>query len=71
MVTELSLQTASRIWCDPRTEHLTMNLELATVFAEKLDEYKDAIIWMSGSSDFAPEGQAGKHFREIRENLLS
>jgi len=31
---------------------------LAEAFAEIVDEYREALMWCSGSADFGPEGQA-------------
>ena len=36
MTREEALQLAAQCWCDPRTENNTLDLELATVFAEQL-----------------------------------
>ena len=70
MVTEHSLQVAGSLWCDPRTSHLVMIPELALVFAEKLDEYKEAIIWMSGSPSFSPESESWDAWQKLRDTLL-
>lgn len=51
---------AAQAWCDERTSHLEMDPELTEVFAEKIDQYLDALIWCSGSADFAEGGQAHK-----------
>ena len=70
MATAHSRGIAAQAWCDPRTKHLVMIQELAEVFAETLDRYKDAIIWMSGSPSFSPESEAWGHWQEIRDTLL-
>jgi hypothetical protein len=57
---ELAAVTAER---DRRGE---MNEELRVLVEESLG----AIIWMSGSADFGPDGQAGEHWAEIRDGLL-
>ena len=43
---------------------------LDLVFAEKLNEYKAAIIWMSGSPSFSPEGEGWDGWVKIRDSLL-
>lgn len=35
-----------------------------------LGEAEAALIWMSGSSDFAADEPAGKHWAEIRDDLI-
>ncbi len=70
MATAHSRGIAAQAWCDPRTSHLIMEPELAEVFAEKLDKYKEAIIWMSGAPAFAPEGEAWQGWQMIRDTLL-
>jgi hypothetical protein len=37
---------------------------------EKIEKLKDALIWMSGSDDFAPGGKAHTGWVEINERLL-
>ena len=70
MPTEHSLQVAGSLWTDKRTAHLMMIPELAMVFAEKLDEYKDALIFMSGAPSFEPDGVAWEEWVKIRDSLL-
>ena len=70
MATAHSRGIAAQAWCDPRTEKLVMIPELAEVFAETLDRYKDALIWMSGSPSFSPEGEAWEAWQKIRDTLL-
>ena len=71
MATAHSRGIAAQAWCDPRTSHLVMIPELAEVFAETLDRYKDAISWMSMSPSFSPEDEVfWQHWKEIRDTLL-
>lgn len=37
-------EKAAQCWCDPRTEHIAMIPELATVFAEKLASERKAVL---------------------------
>jgi len=55
---ETSLQIAARIWCEPSCEKITMDPTLATEFARAIDQYREALIWCSGSSDFNEGGGA-------------
>lgn len=36
----------------------------------KIEEYKEALIWCSGSQDFQLEGKARKGWEKIRKRLL-
>ena len=67
---EISLGIAARAWCTPTTSHITMVPELATVFAEIIDDYREALIWCSGSADFGPGGQATKGWDKICKPLI-
>ena len=74
MSAELSTKAttvAAQAWCTPTTSHITMIPELAQEFARIVDEYRSAIIWMSGASDFAEGGQAHAHWVRVREHLVS
>ena len=70
MTTDHSHQVAGFLFTDPRVSHIQMIPELALVFAEKLDEYKNAIEWMSGSPSFAPDEEAHDGWVKIRDSLL-
>ena len=70
MATAHSRGLAAQAWCDPRTSCIVMDPVLAEVFAEMLDRYKEAIIWMSGSSSFGPEGEAVEDWRKLRDALF-
>ena len=39
MPSEIAIATAAQCWCDPRTETREMDVELATVFAERVDAW--------------------------------
>jgi len=47
-----------------------MDSKLATVFAEVIDEYIEAIQWCSGSADFGEGGQARDGWNKIMPPLL-
>lgn len=70
MATEHSRGIAAQAWCDPRTSHLGMIPELAEVFAETLDRYRDAILWLYDQPSFTLKGKAWEHWHEIRDTLL-
>ena len=65
-----AIEVAAQCWCDPRTSNRSMDVELATVFAEQIDRYIEALIWCSGSQDFAEEGIARVGWLEVRNRLL-
>lgn len=63
---EKARQVAAQAWCDPETSGVVMDPRLAEAFARRLavaldhlNHAADTAVWMSGSSDFSPEGQAG------------
>ena len=70
MPSEKAIQEAAGCWCDPRTSDRTMDVALATVIAEKIDQYRDALIWASGSPSFAPGGEARTGWEQVTEALL-
>lgn len=61
---------AARIWTRESCEKITMVEELAMEFARTIDEYRDALIWCSGSADFGQGGQAEVGFEKIRHRLI-
>jgi hypothetical protein len=61
---------AARCWCDPRVSDREMDSELAEVFAEKIEEYINALRWCGGSSDFAQDGEAREGWEKIVLPLL-
>ena len=65
-----AMEIAASCWCDPRTDNTSMDPILATVFAEQVDRYIEALIWCSGAADFAPEGRAGKQWLKIQKELV-
>ena len=58
MATEAALRKAAQAWCKSATSHRVMVPELAEAFADIIDEYREALIWCSGSADFGEGGQA-------------
>jgi len=58
MATENARRKAAQAWCRPTTSAKVMDPILAEAFAEIVDEYREALMWCSGSADFGPEGQA-------------
>lgn len=40
MPSQTAIEKAAQCWCDPRTADRTMDVELATVFAETLDAFE-------------------------------
>ena len=70
MATEMALGKAAQAWCKIATSGKTMDPELAEAFAEIIDEYREALIWCSGSDDFGPGGQAREGWLKIERSLL-
>ena len=70
MPSEKAIQEAATSWCDPRTSDREMDVALATVFAEKIDLYREALIWCSGSPSFAPGGEARVGWEKLAKELL-
>lgn len=70
MATELARGFAAQAWCDERTARTVMDPILAEVFAEKLDQYIEALRWCGGSADFGDGGQARKGWLKVVEPLL-
>jgi len=70
MPSEQAIHIAAQCWCDPRVGDREMDSELATVFAEKLDDYLAALQWCSGAEDFQKGGRARKGWEKIGKTLL-
>lgn len=68
--TAMGLGMAARFWCDKRTETRVMDVALATVIAEKLDEFAEALLWASARADFQVGGQARKGYEKLIKPLL-
>lgn len=66
----IALQKAAQAWCGEKTSCIEMNTELAVEFARILDLYIDALIWCSGSDDFAKGGKAENGWKKVAERLL-
>ena len=58
MASKNARHKAAQAWCKSATSALAMDSVLAEAFAEIIDEYREALLWCSGSTDFGPEGQA-------------
>ena len=56
--TKKAQEKAAQIWCLP--------IEIARL----IDQYREALIWCSGSADFNPGGQAHDGWNKICEPLL-
>lgn len=65
-----SAEVAAQCWCDPRVSDRVMDVELATVFAEQIEKYRDALLWCTGSGDFQVGGQARKGWLKLVKPLL-
>jgi len=70
MISESARQKAAQAWCKKSTDKKIMDTELAEAFAEIIDEYREALIWCSGSADFQEGGQARKGWLKICEPLI-
>jgi len=75
-LSELCSAKAAQAWCAESTANSVMDSNLALEFGKILEEpvvllkeMIDTVIWMSGSSDFSPEGQAWEGWVEAREKL--
>lgn len=58
MATENARHKAAQVWCRPAISAKVVDVELAEAFAEIIDEYREALMWCGGSTDFGPGGQA-------------
>jgi len=70
MASESALQRAAQAWGKEKTSGKEMDTELATAFAEIIDEYREALIWCGGSEDFGPGGKAQEGYNKIVRPLL-
>ena len=70
MASQNAMRKAAQAWCKPTTSAKVMDTALAEAFAEIIDEYREALIWCSGSADFGPEGQARVGWLKIVKQLL-
>ena len=66
MASKKAIERAAGAWCTKKTSGTTMDPTLAEVFADILDEYIDALIWMSGG---LPQ-EAEKEWARIRDKLV-
>jgi hypothetical protein len=67
---EKATNVAAGCWCDPRMSDREMDFELATVFAEKIDDYIHALQWCGGSPDFNEGGRARLGWKKVVKPLL-
>lgn len=67
----IAKQKAAQAWCGEKTSGIEMDVELATEFAKIIDEYIEALRWCSGSSDFAPGGNARVGWEMVVMRLIS
>lgn len=70
MLSEFAQQKAAQAWCTDKTSHIDIDPALAIAFAEVIDEYREALIWCSGSADFGLTGEAREGWLKICEPLL-
>ncbi len=70
MASEWARGVAAQAWCTEETKHLELDPVLAEAFADKIDAYIEALIWCSGSADFADGGRARTGWLKICEPLL-
>jgi len=67
---QFAQQQAAQIWCKKTTKNIAMDIYLAIEFARLIDKYREALIWCSGSADFASDGKAYKGWLKICQPLL-
>lgn len=67
---QFAQERAAQIWCEPNTEKFSMIPELCIEFARVIDQYREVLIWCSGSVDFAPNGKASEGWIKIWQALL-
>lgn len=65
-----ALEKSAQLWGQPNTSNIVMIPELAQEIAKLLDQYREALMWCSGSIDFAPEGKARQGWLKIVQPLL-
>ena len=68
--TKKAQEKAAQIWCLPTTSSIVFDPILAIEIARLIDQYREALIWCSGSADFNPGGQAHDGWNKICEPLL-
>ena len=71
MVSKLAREKVAQVWCRPSTKKIVFQPKLAEAFAEIISEYMEALIWCSGSADFAEGGQAREGWLKICQPLLN
>ena len=71
MPSRKATEIVAQCWCDPRVADLEIDVKLGAVFAEKIDEYIEALQWCGGSADFAHGGQARRGWKNVVKRLLT
>jgi hypothetical protein len=56
---------AAQAWCQSKTRHTEMDVDLAEEFALILEKYIDALLWCSGSADFGPGGKGEEGWKSL------
>jgi hypothetical protein len=67
--TAWALARAAQAWQTPETSDIVLDERLARAFARQLDALLGRLMWMSGSSDFAPGGVAAEGYRRMLAEL--
>ena len=70
MPSEIARQKAAQAWCKPKTSNRIVDPYVAEAFAEIIDEYREALIWCSGSEDFGRGGKAREGWVKICQPLI-
>lgn len=65
-----AMEVAALAWCSDQTKDIEMDHRLAMEFAKIIDQYREALIWCSGSSDFGIKGQARKGWERLVSPLI-
>ena len=67
---DFAIGVAARMWCTPKTEKFVLIPEVTEEVARIIDEYREALMWCSGSADFGQGGKAEIGWKKICELLL-
>jgi hypothetical protein len=62
------LQVAAQCWTDKETEHIVMNVELATAFAKRIYKYQTDVDWYDSALQASQERE--KLLLQIIEELM-
>ncbi len=69
--TAASRGIAARAWCTKKTENIEMDSRLAEEFAKIIEDFREALIWCSGSADFGQGRKAAIGWKRICEPLIA